>query len=118
MQNDSFDPDLLKKAAAAISESLTANAADKEKSKRDDEEIKKKITHVATVKCDACAHHVFNPGVIFKRFKAAESPTGEEMLVPVEVYECSKCGHINAEFAPSFLTTDIERKDSMGYPTY
>lgn len=118
MQDNSFDPDLLKQAAAAISESLTSGAAEKEKNKRDEEDIKKKITHVPTVRCDSCGHHVFTPGTLFKRFDAKNSPSGEEMLVPVEVYECSKCGHVNKEFMPSFLTMDIEKKDSMGYPTY
>ena len=53
MQDNSFDPDLLKQAAAAISESLTSGAAEKEKNKRDEEDIKKKITHVPTVRCDS-----------------------------------------------------------------
>ena len=45
MDNEAFDPELLKKAAAAISESLTSNAAEREKTKRDDEDIKKKIAN-------------------------------------------------------------------------
>jgi DNA-directed RNA polymerase subunit N (RpoN/RPB10) len=118
MDNEAFDPELLKKAAAAISESLTSSAAEKEQAKRSDEDIKKKITHVPTVRCDSCGHFVFKPGTLFKRFSAADSPTGEDMLVPVEVYECGSCGHVNKEFMPSFLTMDIEKKDAMGYPTY
>ena len=112
MQDNSFDPDLLKQAAAAISESLTSGAAEKEKNKRNEEDIKKKITHVPTVMILVGIMFL----VLFKRFSSVKP--NEEMLVPVEVYECSKCGHVNKEFMPSFLTMDIEKKDSMGYPTY
>ena len=113
-----FDPDMLKEAASAISKSLTADAAEKEKERRDSEEIKKQITHTPTVRCDACQHYIFKPGTLFKRFDAKTSPSGEEMLVPVEVYECSKCGHVNAEFMPSFLVLDLKRTDENGLPTY
>jgi Zn ribbon nucleic-acid-binding protein len=36
------------------------------------------------------------------------SPSGEEMLVPIQAFACVKCGHINKEFLPKDLPDDEE----------
>lgn len=52
------------------------------------------------VVCDACDNNTFVVHYHIKRFSALVSPTGDEMLVPMQLYACAKCGHINDEFLP------------------
>ena len=117
-QNNGIDPQMLRDAAAMISKSMTADKAQAEKNKMIEEEVKEKIGHTQTMICDRCSHYVFKEAVLFKRFSAQESPTKEEMLIPVQTYICAKCNHTNSEFLPSHLTLDLNKKDEQGLPTY
>jgi len=50
--------------------------------------------------CDECGHDVFVTAFKIQSISGIVSPTGEEMLVPIQVFMCSKCKHINEEFLP------------------
>ena len=47
-----------------------------------------------TIKCDDCGNYLFITSHILKRLSALLSPTGEEALVPVQVYSCGDCGKV------------------------
>jgi len=50
--------------------------------------------------CEECGHDVFVTAFKLQSVPSIVSPTGEEMLVPIQVFMCNKCGHINEEFLP------------------
>jgi hypothetical protein len=50
--------------------------------------------------CEECGNDRFTVQYLIKRFSALLSPTGNEMIVPVQAFACSKCEHINKEFLP------------------
>lgn len=50
------------------------------------------------VKCTECEGEVFVPAFLIKKISALVSPTGQEVLAPVQVFQCSNCQHINKEF--------------------
>ena len=50
--------------------------------------------------CDKCQCQTFDPVFLFKKISAVLSPTGKESMIPLQVYKCSDCGHINDEFIP------------------
>lgn len=50
------------------------------------------------VECEICQATHFVPAFIIKQVPALLSPTGKEMLVPVQVFKCGKCNHINELF--------------------
>ena len=52
------------------------------------------------VACDECENTYFSPAIIIKRVSALLSPTGQEMMAPVQLFQCNKCGHVNKEFLP------------------
>jgi hypothetical protein len=52
------------------------------------------------VVCSECEGKVFQPVLLFKKISAIVSPTGEEVMIPIETCVCIKCGHINDEFNP------------------
>ena len=47
-----------------------------------------------TIKCDDCGNYLFITSHILKRLSALLSPTGEEALIPVQVYSCGDCGKV------------------------
>ena len=47
-----------------------------------------------TIKCNDCDNFVFIGGFVLKRLSAIVSPTGEEALIPVQVYSCGNCGKV------------------------
>ena len=52
------------------------------------------------VVCDKCGSQCFEPTFLFKRLSAVLSPTGQETMVPLQIYRCADCGHINDMFLP------------------
>tara|TARA_Y100000310_G_C20621710_1_gene783687 strand:+ start:539 stop:787 length:249 start_codon:yes stop_codon:yes gene_type:complete len=58
------------------------------------------LTHATDIVCDGCQNTVFQLGCFIKRLSEVVSPTGKEMIVPVQTLQCTSCGHINEEFRP------------------
>ena len=56
---------------------------------------------VEDVKCEKCEGLAFISCYIMKKVPALVSPTGKEMMMPVETFSCLACGHINEEFVPN-----------------
>ena len=52
------------------------------------------------VVCDKCGSQCFEPTFLFKRLSAVLSPTGQDTMVPLQIYRCADCGHINEIFMP------------------
>ena len=52
------------------------------------------------VACENCGSMYFSPAVMIKRLSALVSPTGQETLVPIQLFQCTSCGHVNKEFLP------------------
>lgn len=53
-----------------------------------------------TYKCEQCDNDRFVVNYLIKRFSPIVSPTGQEMLTPVQAFACANCGHINKDFLP------------------
>jgi len=52
------------------------------------------------VVCASCGNVTFRQVVMFKKLSAVYSPSGKASLIPLQVFECSECGHVNDEFIP------------------
>ena len=50
--------------------------------------------------CENCGHDHFEVTYLIKKFSALISPTGQEMLTPIQCFSCRECGHINKDFLP------------------
>lgn len=50
------------------------------------------------IKCEECDNETFVPAFVIKHIAALMSPTGQETLVPIQLFKCSKCGHVNDKF--------------------
>ena len=60
--------------------------------------MKVDLKEAPNVECDMCQNAHFEPAFIIKQVPALMSPTGKEALVPVQVFKCGKCDHINELF--------------------
>ena len=47
-----------------------------------------------TIKCGSCSNYLFITSFILKILSAIVSPSGQEALIPVQVYSCGNCGQV------------------------
>jgi len=59
-----------------------------------------RLEDLTDVKCDECGGEYFKPVVMIKRLSPLVSPTGQEQLMPLQVFRCDDCGHTNKAFMP------------------
>ena len=50
--------------------------------------------------CEKCGNDTFNHVFKLRNLSALLSPTGQETMIPMQVFACAKCGHINDAFLP------------------
>ncbi len=63
-------------------------------------QVKIDMKQASDLTCDECGHKYFQQLMMFKKISAVMSPTGEESLVPIQVFACNSCGHVNEQFIP------------------
>ena len=57
------------------------------------------LTQAETVLCEKCGNVLFIQSFFLKKVSRLVSPTGQETIVPMQVFGCEKCGHVNKEFS-------------------
>ena len=57
------------------------------------------LTHAKTLECEKCQCVGFKQTMMLKKLSPLLSPTGQEAIIPVGVFACDHCGHVNKEFA-------------------
>ena len=55
------------------------------------------------VTCEGCGNTSFLQSFLIRKVSAIYAPNGEQSLLPIPVFECSSCGHINQMFIPDGL---------------
>ena len=55
-------------------------------------------TELEDVKCDKCENFTFVQVALMKRLPSVISPTGKETFMPMNVFSCAVCNHINETF--------------------
>ena len=50
--------------------------------------------------CEECQNDTFQQVYRMRKLSALLSPTGTEAMVPIQIFACAKCGHINKGFLP------------------
>ena len=53
--------------------------------------------------CEACGGSTFKQTLLLRKMSALASPSGQETIIPMAVFACNKCGHVNGEFRQSEL---------------
>ncbi len=63
-------------------------------------QVQVRPSDVTDVLCEKCDNQTFELVFLFKKLSAILSQSGKETLVPLQVYSCAKCSHINEGFLP------------------
>ena len=84
-------------------------------------EVSVDLSKADTIKCDDCGNYLFIQSNVIKRISAIMSPTGQEAIVPVQVYSCGNCGKVPKMFVEGAgLGLDYEinkpKEDSLSRP--
>ena len=58
--------------------------------------------------CDECGNEIFQEGVMLRKASRFLTGTAQDALVPIQVFSCAKCGHVNEEFLPLQLRNKSE----------
>ena len=57
------------------------------------------ISQTSEMKCDKCENLTFKQTIMLRKLSAIVSPSGKETIIPVGVFACESCNHVNEEFA-------------------
>lgn len=58
------------------------------------------ISQTTPVVCENCGHSHFQEVVLIRKISGFLSGTGKPTYIPIPVFACTKCNHVNKEFAP------------------
>ena len=59
------------------------------------------INDTETIVCDECGNAPFIQCIYLRRISPLMSPTGQEAMVPIQVYSCGNCGKVPDKFMPT-----------------
>jgi|TARA_A100001391_G_scaffold141249_1_gene99105 hypothetical protein len=57
------------------------------------------ISQTTEMKCEKCGNNTFKQTMMLRKLSAIVSPNGKETIIPVGVFACESCNHVNEEFA-------------------
>ncbi len=61
------------------------------------------LQDTTAVKCEKCGGEIFESGMLLREVSALMTGTGQPGIIPIPVFICSKCGHVNSQFIPQEL---------------
>jgi rubrerythrin len=53
--------------------------------------------------CEACGHNTFQEQIMLRKLSKFFTATDKDSLIPIPVFVCGKCGHINKDMIPPQL---------------
>ena len=57
------------------------------------------LSKATPMKCEKCENPTFKQTLMLHKMSALVSPNGQETIVPMAVFACEKCGHVNSDFS-------------------
>lgn len=58
------------------------------------------ISQTTPILCEACGHHYFEQALHIRKVSGLLTGTGQTSYLPIPVFACKACDHVNAEFLP------------------
>ena len=52
------------------------------------------------VSCEKCGHEIFVQGFKIRKISGILTGSSEDTMIPIPVFICNDCGHVNEEFEP------------------
>jgi uncharacterized Zn finger protein len=61
------------------------------------------LDKTVAILCEECENQTFTESVILRKVSRFLTGQAQDGLVPIPVFSCQKCGHVNNEFLPAEL---------------
>ena len=61
---------------------------------RKQQQVQVDLKQADTIKCKECGNYLWIQSFVLKKLSALVSPTGQETMIPVQVFSCGNCGKI------------------------
>ena len=58
------------------------------------------IEDTESLTCDDCGNYSFIKSYFIRRVSALMSPSGQEAMIPIEVFSCGNCGKVPDKMMP------------------
>ena len=58
--------------------------------------------------CDKCGHNVFQEGLMLRKASKFLTGTQKDALIPLPIFSCAVCHHVNSEFLPEGIIKNEE----------
>jgi hypothetical protein len=55
------------------------------------------------ITCEKCEHTVFQEGLMLRKANKFLTGTTTDAIIPLPVFACASCGHVNNDFLPEAL---------------
>ena len=57
-------------------------------------QVQVNLKDAETMTCQQCDNKIFIQGYVVKKLSAIISPTGQEVIAPIQVFNCGNCGEM------------------------
>ena len=70
------------------------------------------IKDTTPVKCEKCGCQIFETTYVLRRMSRLLIGESQDALIPITVFTCKKCGHLNSEFVPTGLEDEFKEEEN------
>ncbi len=63
------------------------------------QEMNVDLSQATDVGCEKCGNLWFTPVVMIKKLSALLSPTGQEVKIPIQGFQCTSCREVETPFS-------------------
>jgi hypothetical protein len=71
------------------------------------------IKSTTAVACEKCKAEAFQQALILRKVSALLTGEGKEGYMPIQVFSCASCGHVNEQFLPEELRSGLSTPSSL-----
>jgi hypothetical protein len=58
------------------------------------------ISQTTSVSCESCGSSLFTESIYLRKVSGILTGTGHPSYIPIPVFSCQECKHVNVEFLP------------------
>ena len=84
--------------------------------KKQPQQVKVDLGQAETIKCKSCGNYLFIQSFVLKKLSALVSPTGNEEMIPIQVFSCGNCGEVLEGMLQGTGIDEKEPPSELPYP--
>ena len=82
-------------------------AAQQARQQQQRKQVSDMLDNATDIACEKCENTAFSQVWFVKRVSPLASPSGDEVTIPIQSFQCASCGNINKDFTANNV---IERQ--------